>query len=94
MTFKEMTNKKLGILKGDFWGFRCPNDTQTPCWLRLNPFMPEAAKAAWLFWNYLSDNSNIQKIFEGEMLIKIQRTTLLQIFCEFVINRKVIFKSA
>ena len=42
---------------------------------------------------YRSDKSNIQKIFEGEMLIKIQCTTLLQISCEFVINSKVIFKS-
>ena len=21
----------LGVLRGDFWGFWCPNDTQTPC---------------------------------------------------------------
>ena len=25
----------LGVLKGDFWGFGFPDDTQTPCWLRL-----------------------------------------------------------
>ena len=25
----------LGVLKGDFWGFGCPNDAQMPCWLRL-----------------------------------------------------------
>ena len=23
----------LGVLKSDFWGFECPNDTQMPCWL-------------------------------------------------------------
>ena len=34
-----------------------------------------------------------QKIAEEEMLIKIPVTTLLEIFCEFVINSKVIFKS-
>ena len=33
------------------------------------------------------------KIFEGEMLIKIQHTTLLQIVCEFVINSNIIFKN-
>ena len=25
----------LGVLKGDFWGFECPNDTQMPFWRRL-----------------------------------------------------------
>ena len=23
------------VLQDDFWGFGCPNDAQTPCWLRL-----------------------------------------------------------
>ena len=25
----------LGVLRGDFRGFRWPKDAQTPCWLRL-----------------------------------------------------------
>ena len=27
--------KDLGVLMGDFWGFGCPKDAQTPCSLRL-----------------------------------------------------------
>ena len=30
-----LRNKYLGVLRGDFWGFGCANDTQMPCWLRL-----------------------------------------------------------
>ena len=29
------SQKSLGVFGGDFWGFGCPKDTQTPCWLRL-----------------------------------------------------------
>ena len=35
----------------------------------------------------------LSKIFEGEMFIRILPTTLLQIFCENLLNLKVIFKS-
>ena len=35
---KNYSQKDLGVLRGDFWGFGCPNDTQTPCWLRLCAF--------------------------------------------------------
>ena len=35
-----------------------------------------------------------KKIFEEKMLITIQPTTLLQIFCEFIITSQVIFKSS
>ena len=27
-----------GLLKGDFWGFGCPNNTKMPCWLKLWPW--------------------------------------------------------
>ena len=27
--------KTFGCPKGEFWCFGCPNDAQTPCWLRL-----------------------------------------------------------
>ena len=33
------------------------------------------------------------KIIEGEILIRIRPTTLLEIFSQFVFNQKVIFKS-
>ena len=25
----------MGVLRDDFWGFGCPNDTQKPLWLGL-----------------------------------------------------------
>ena len=55
--------------------------------------MPGAPKTVWLFLWYLSNESNFQKTFEREMFIEIQPTTLLQIFCEFMIYSKVILKS-
>ena len=61
--------------------------------LVINPFMPLAFKTAWLFWWYLSNKSNFQKIFEGEKLIKVQLTTPLEMFCEFSVYYKVILKS-
>ena len=50
--------------------------------------MLAAAKTAWLFWWFLSSKRNFLKIFEGEMLIKTQPTSFLQIFCEFLLNSK------
>ena len=43
----------LGVLKGEFLGFECPNDAQTPSWLRLyhmncNPPPPPQIP----FWHY------------------------------------------
>ena len=32
---KNSSQNIFGTLKGDFWGFGCPNDTQMPYWLRL-----------------------------------------------------------
>ena len=46
-----------------------------------------------LFWWYLSDKWNFQKILEGVRFFKIQSTIFLQIFCEFISNSKVMFKS-
>ena len=54
--------------------------------------MPVVPKSAWLCQWYQSNKRNFQKIFERKKLIKIQPTTLLQIFCELMINSKVIFK--
>ena len=36
---------------------------------------------------------NLKKTFEGEMLIRSETTTLLQIFCEFSLYSQVVFKS-
>ena len=47
----------------------------------------------WQFGGYLYDKWNFQKIFDGEMWIKVQPKTPLQFFCEFMINSKVILKS-
>ena len=33
--FEKLRTKNLGDLKGYFWGFGCPKNAQTPCWLRL-----------------------------------------------------------
>ena len=33
--FKELPQKYLGVLKGDFWRFGYAKDAQTPCWLML-----------------------------------------------------------
>ena len=55
---------------------------------------PEGSKPPGVFSDTpLAKKNNSQKIFVGEMLIKTQDTTLLQIFCEFVINFKVFFIS-
>ena len=41
----------------------------------------------------LSIGDVVRKIFEGEMLIRTFFTTLLQIFCKFILNFQVIVKS-
>ena len=55
--------------------------------------MPVAAKTAWQFWWYLSNNSNVWKIFEGELFIQTPFTSLLQIFCKFMLYSEVIFQN-
>ena len=35
--FKKFLPKELDVLRWDFWGFGCPNDAQTPCWLCICP---------------------------------------------------------
>ena len=32
---RNYSQKSLGVIRGDFWGFGCPTDAQTPTWLRL-----------------------------------------------------------
>ena len=39
---------------------------------------------------YLAGNSIVKKLFDGEMLIRTLPTTLLQIFCNIILNSKVI----
>ena len=58
----------------------------------INPFMPVVPKTAELFYWYLFNKSNFQKIYQGKILIKTQFTTLLQMFCEFMINFEDILK--
>ena len=55
--------------------------------------MPIAAKIARLFPAYFSNKIDFLKIFDGEILIKILPTTLLQVFCEIMSTAKLIFKS-
>ena len=60
----------------------------------LNLLTPVAAKNAWLLLWYLSNNlSNIQKIFEGELLIRTLSKTLLHIFYKFMHHSKIILNS-
>ena len=53
----------------------------------------EQPKEAWRFWEYFTQKSIFLKTFGGEMLIRSQTTTLLQIFCELLLYSKVIFES-
>ena len=53
----------------------------------------ERPKEAGRFWEYFTQKSIFLKTFEGEMLIRSQTTTLLQIFCEMLLYSQVIFKS-
>ena len=53
----------------------------------------ERPKEAWQFWIHFSIKSIFWKIFEGEMLIISQTTTLLQIFCGLLLYSQVVFKS-
>ena len=46
-----------------------------------------------VFGGYLTDKSIIRKTFEGVLLFRTHPTIPLQIFCEFMINSKVISKS-
>ena len=48
---------------------------------------------AWRFRKYFTYKSILLKTFEGEMLIRSQTTTFLQIYCELSLCSHVIFKS-
>ena len=43
-------------------------------------------------WN-IAGKSKVQKIFDGEMVIRTKPTNLLQIFCKIILNFKVTVKS-
>ena len=53
----------------------------------------ERPKEAGCFWKYFTYEGIFMKVFEGEMFIRSQTITLLQIFCEFMHYFKVIFKT-
>ena len=53
----------------------------------------ERPKEAWRFWKYFPYKSILLKTIEWEVLIRIQTTNLLQIFCEISLHSQVIFKS-
>ena len=59
----------------------------------LTHWHSERPKQAWLFCWYFPHKSVLSKIFEGEMFIRILPTTLLQIFCENLLNFQGFFKS-
>ena len=54
----------------------------------LTHVMHVAPKTFRLFWLYIYNKSNFQKIFEEEMLIEILSTNLLQLFFRFMLNAK------
>ena len=68
-------------------------------WIRgmdayFNPLALRAAKTGLaILFIFSSQKRFYQKIFEGEMFIRILPTTLLQIFCENLLYFQVIFKS-
>ena len=59
----------LGVLRGGFWGFGCPNDSQTPSWLTLMLW--------WLIWPIQNDAKNVEK-----WLKPWHMGTQLRVLCE------------
>ena len=59
----------------------------------LNPITLRAAKRGLTIWKYLNYKHIFLKTFEGGKIITSQTRTLLQIFCEFLLYLKDIFKS-
>ena len=57
---------------------------------RVKQLMLTAAKMAWQFWWNIAGKSKVGKVFDGEMLIRTLPITLLQIFCQIILNFKVI----
>ena len=62
---------------------------------RFNPFLPVVHQNPLTIFDYFGirivTRAFFKKMFEGDMLIIAQCTTLLQIFCEFVFYSEVIF---
>ena len=80
MLWTELASALEGlILLGDMRGYE-----------NVNSIVPIAPKNTWHL--YLSNKSNFQKIFQRTIFIKTQTTTLLQSFCEFLLDSKHIFK--
>ena len=61
--------------------------------LTLTHSHSERPKQAWRFWKYFTCKGIFWEIFEGEMFIISQTTTLLKIFCELSHYSRVIYKS-
>ena len=61
--------------------------------LMINPLTPRAAKRGLTILEIFNLQKKFLKTFEGDMLISSQTRTLLQIFCEFLLYSKDIFKS-
>ena len=63
----------------------------------LNAFLThkcsQQPKTTWQFWWNPSGESIVWKIIEGEKSIRTLQTTFLWIFCEIILNSKVIVKS-
>ena len=59
----------------------------------LNPLTPTAAKSSLTILTKVSSKSMVGEIFEREMLIRTLLTTLLQIFCQTILNAEFIIKS-
>ena len=57
----------------------------------LSSIAPRNART--LFWLYIIDESILKKIFDEEIQIRVRQSTFLQMFGEFMLNMKVIFKS-
>ena len=72
------------------WASRLPQCVYVA--VNLNPFMSVAPKLPDYFGDIFLTKTIFKKLIEGEILIKIQPTALLQIVCEFMINSNV-FKS-
>ena len=59
----------------------------------INLIMNTTAKSSQTILLNLAGKRKIGKIFEGEMLIRILPTTLLQIFCKIILISQAIVKS-
>ena len=94
---RELMTKRIS---DNIWQWpSCITGSTYPWWhyrhllMDFNPLMLTTAKTGLPILIKNSNKSIFWKIFEGEMLIRSQTTTLLQIFCELLLYSPVIFKS-